>query len=88
MPRQRLPWIPLLSPGLFEDLPAVVITPAHPKVEPEETIRPKAIYAVGADDVKRSSRYEKIWKEIFQPRGGKRGCGDTNLGRRLKSAFP
>ena len=43
-------------------------TPAHPKVEPTEKIRPKAIYAVGADDVKQFSKYEKIWKEIFKLR--------------------
>lgn len=43
-------------------------TPAHPKVEPTEKIRPKTIYPVGADDVKQFSKYEKIWKEIFQLR--------------------
>jgi iron(III) transport system substrate-binding protein len=43
-------------------------TPAHPKVEPIEKVRPKTIYAVGVDDVKQFSKYEKIWKEIFQLR--------------------
>lgn len=43
-------------------------TPAHPKVEPTEKIRPKAIYAVGADDVKQFAKYEKVWKEIFKLR--------------------
>ncbi len=43
-------------------------TPAHPKVEPTEKIRPKTIYAVGADDVKQFPKYEKIWKEIFKLR--------------------
>lgn len=43
-------------------------TPAHPKVEPKEKVRPKAIYAIGADDIKQFSKYEKIWKEIFQLR--------------------
>ncbi len=39
-------------------------TPAHPKVEPKEKIRPKAIYPVGVEDLKQFSKYEKIWKEI------------------------
>lgn len=43
-------------------------TPAHPKVEPREKIRPAKIYAVGADDIKQFSKYEKIWKEIFKLR--------------------
>ena len=43
-------------------------TPAHPKVEPTEKIRPKNIYAVGVEDLKQYSKYEKIWKEIFQIR--------------------
>jgi iron(III) transport system substrate-binding protein len=43
-------------------------TPAHPKVEPTEKIRPKTIYAVGTDDIKQFSKYEKIWKEIFKLR--------------------
>jgi iron(III) transport system substrate-binding protein len=40
-------------------------TPAHPKVEPKEKIRPKNIYAVGASDLKEFGKFEKIWKEIF-----------------------
>lgn len=43
-------------------------TPAHPKVEPTEKIRPKAIYAVGVEDLKQYSKYEKIWKEVFKLR--------------------
>ncbi|MEK7335778.1 MAG: extracellular solute-binding protein, partial [Candidatus Binatota bacterium] len=43
-------------------------TPAHPKVEPKDPIRPKVIYAVGADDIKQFAKYEKVWKEIFQLR--------------------
>ena len=40
-------------------------TPAHPKVEPAEDVRPRAIYAVGANDLKQFATYEKIWKETF-----------------------
>ena len=43
-------------------------TPAHPKVEPTEKIRPKAIYPIGVEDLKQFSKYEKIWKEIFKLR--------------------
>lgn len=43
-------------------------TPAHPKVEPTEKIRPRAIYPVGVEDLKQFSKYEKIWKEIFKLR--------------------
>ena len=43
-------------------------TPAHPKVEPKEKVRPKTIYAVGVDDVRQFPKYEKIWKEIFRLR--------------------
>jgi iron(III) transport system substrate-binding protein len=43
-------------------------TPAHPKVEPVEPVRPKKIYAVGVDDLKQFKKYEKIWKEIFRLR--------------------
>jgi len=43
-------------------------TPAHPKVEPAEPIRPKVIYAVGVDDLKQYTMYEKIWKEVFKLR--------------------
>ena len=43
-------------------------TPAHPKVEPTEKIRPKIIYAIGADDIKQYSKYEKMWKETFKLR--------------------
>lgn len=43
-------------------------TPAHPKVEPTEKIRPAAIYPVGVEDLKQFSKYEKIWKEIFKLR--------------------
>lgn len=43
-------------------------TPAHPKVEPKENIRPKAIYPVGVEDLKQWSKYEKIWKDTFKLR--------------------
>jgi iron(III) transport system substrate-binding protein len=43
-------------------------TPAHPKVEPTERIRPRTIYAVGTDDIKQFAKYEKVWKEIFKLR--------------------
>ena len=43
-------------------------TPAHPKVEPTEEVRPKAIYPVGAEDIKQFAKYEKIWKKIFKLR--------------------
>jgi iron(III) transport system substrate-binding protein len=43
-------------------------TPAHPKVDPVEPVRPKKIYAVGVDDLKQFKKYEKIWKEIFNLR--------------------
>ncbi|HEY6368243.1 MAG TPA: ABC transporter substrate-binding protein [Candidatus Binatia bacterium] len=43
-------------------------TPAHPKVEPSEPIRPKVIYAVGVEDLKQYTMYEKIWKEVFKLR--------------------
>jgi len=43
-------------------------TPAHPKVEPREKIRPRAIYPVGVEDLKQYSKYEKIWKEVFKLR--------------------
>jgi iron(III) transport system substrate-binding protein len=43
-------------------------TPAHPKVEPTEKIRPANIYAVGVEDLKQYSKFEKIWKEVFRLR--------------------
>jgi ABC-type Fe3+ transport system substrate-binding protein len=43
-------------------------TPAHPEVEPILPVRPKKIYAVGVDDLKQFTKYEKIWKEIFNLR--------------------
>ncbi len=43
-------------------------TPAHPKVEPSEKIRPEKIYAVGVEDLKNYSKYEKTWKEVFKLR--------------------
>jgi iron(III) transport system substrate-binding protein len=43
-------------------------TPAHPKVEPTEKIRPAAIYAVGVEDLKQYKMYEKVWKEVFKLR--------------------
>ncbi|HXF77031.1 MAG TPA: ABC transporter substrate-binding protein [Methylomirabilota bacterium] len=43
-------------------------TPAHPKVEPTEKIRPAVIYAVGVEDLKQYTKFEKIWKEVFKLR--------------------
>lgn len=43
-------------------------TPAHPKVEPLEKIRPTAAYMLTVEDIKEFPRYEKIWKDIFQIR--------------------
>ncbi len=43
-------------------------TPAHPKVEPLEKVRPAKAYMLTVDDVKEFPRYEKIWKETFQIR--------------------
>jgi iron(III) transport system substrate-binding protein len=43
-------------------------TPAHPKVEPADPIRPKVIYPVGVDDLKQYTKYQKIWKEVFKLR--------------------
>ena len=43
-------------------------TPAHPKVEPREKIRPAVIYAVGVEDLKQYTKFEKVWKEVFKLR--------------------
>lgn len=43
-------------------------TPAHPKVEPLEKVRPANAYMLGQEDVKEFPKYEKMWKEIFQLR--------------------
>jgi iron(III) transport system substrate-binding protein len=43
-------------------------TPAHPRVEPKEKIRPEKIYPLGPDSIKEWSKYEPIWKDIFQLR--------------------
>jgi iron(III) transport system substrate-binding protein len=43
-------------------------TPAHPNVEPTTPVRPKKIYAIGADDVSQFPKYEKVWKEVFKLR--------------------
>jgi iron(III) transport system substrate-binding protein len=43
-------------------------TPAHPKVEPLEKIRPATAHMLTIEDVREFPRYEKIWKEIFQIR--------------------
>lgn len=43
-------------------------TPAHPKIEPTERIRPAAAYLLSMDDIKEFPKYEKLWKEIFQLR--------------------
>jgi len=43
-------------------------TPAHPRVEPLEKVRPRTTYMLNIDDLKEFPKYEKIWKEIFQIR--------------------
>jgi iron(III) transport system substrate-binding protein len=43
-------------------------TPAHPKVDPVDKVRPANAYMLSQDDVKEFPKYEKIWKEIFQIR--------------------
>jgi iron(III) transport system substrate-binding protein len=43
-------------------------TPAHPKVDPVEKTRPEKIYPITDSDYKQYSRYEKVWKEIFNLR--------------------
>ncbi len=43
-------------------------TPAHPKAEPLEKIRPAKTYMLSADDTKDYPKYEKLWNEIFQLR--------------------
>jgi len=43
-------------------------TPAHPKVEPADPIRPKVIYAIGVEDLKQYTKFQKIWKEVFKLR--------------------
>jgi iron(III) transport system substrate-binding protein len=43
-------------------------TPAHPRVEPLEKVRPASAYMLSMDDVKEFPKYEKLWKEIFQIR--------------------
>ena len=43
-------------------------TPAHPKVEPLEKIRPTTAYMLSQEDVKDFPKYDKLWKEIFQIR--------------------
>jgi iron(III) transport system substrate-binding protein len=43
-------------------------TPAHPKVEPVDKIRPQKNYTIGAQETREFSKYEKIWKEVFKLR--------------------
>jgi iron(III) transport system substrate-binding protein len=43
-------------------------TPANPKVEPLEKVRPAAAYMLTIDDHKEFPKYEKLWKEVFQIR--------------------
>jgi iron(III) transport system substrate-binding protein len=43
-------------------------TPAHPKVEPIEKVRPEKIYAFSVADLQEFPKYEKIWKDIFKLR--------------------
>lgn len=53
--------------GRAESLRASRRNPAHPKIEPVDTVRPAA-YMFTEDDVKEFPKYEKVWKEIFQMR--------------------
>ena len=43
-------------------------TPAHPKVEPVDRIRPDKTYTVGAQETREFKKYEKTWKEVFKLR--------------------
>lgn len=43
-------------------------TPVHPNVRPIERIRPEKAYAVTEEDMAQLSRYERLWKEVFQLR--------------------
>jgi len=43
-------------------------TPAHPKVEPVNKTRTEKIYPIGVADIKEFSKYQKIWRDIFQLR--------------------
>jgi hypothetical protein len=43
-------------------------TPVHPSVRPIERIRPEKVYAVTQEDMAQLSRYERLWKEVFQLR--------------------
>jgi iron(III) transport system substrate-binding protein len=43
-------------------------TPAHPKVEPVDKIRPQKSYAIGPQETRDFGKYEKIWKGVFKLR--------------------
>ncbi len=43
-------------------------TPAHPRVEPMEKVRPTTTYMLTIDDIKEFPKYQKLWKDIFQIR--------------------
>jgi len=43
-------------------------TPAHPKVEPVEKIRPATTYMVTVEDTKEFPKYQKLWNQIFNLR--------------------
>ena len=40
-------------------------TPAHPKVEPLEKTRTEKIYGISTAKINESSKYDKIWQDIF-----------------------
>jgi len=56
--QSRLPW----------RTPCAGETPAHSNVEPVDKVRPAKAYMLSQDDVKEFSKYEKLWKELFQIR--------------------
>lgn len=39
--------------------------PPHPRVEPTEPIKPKIVYPLTPEDLKKYSEYQKVWNEIF-----------------------
>jgi ABC-type Fe3+ transport system substrate-binding protein len=43
-------------------------TPAHPNVESRDKIRPEKIYPIGLDEIANMSRYDSMWKQVFQLR--------------------
>jgi ABC-type Fe3+ transport system substrate-binding protein len=42
--------------------------PPYPNVQATEPIKPRTIFPLTAEDEKQFSRYERVWKDIFQLR--------------------